>query len=49
VVRIYPGRDHGLGSAVDLPASAFELPVDLAVADLHSDGRRALLVAAPAT
>jgi hypothetical protein len=40
-IRIYPGRDHGLGAPIDLPTPA--LADDLAVADLDSDGRRDLI------
>jgi hypothetical protein len=41
-IRIYPGRDHGLGAPMDLPTPVS--PSDLAVADLDSDGRRDLIV-----
>jgi len=41
-IRIYPGRDHGLGAPIDLPTPVG--PSDLAVADLDSDGRRDLIV-----
>ena len=40
-IRIYPGLDHGLGPAIDLPTLIY--PNDLAVADLDSDGRRDLI------
>ena len=40
-IRIYPGRDHGLGAAIDLASPV--APSDLAVADLDADGRRDLL------
>jgi hypothetical protein len=42
VVRIYPGLDHGLGAAIDVPAGIF--PQALALVDLDSDGRRDLVV-----
>jgi hypothetical protein len=40
-IRIYPGRDHGLGAPIDLPSPVH--PDDLAFADLDSDGRRDLI------
>jgi hypothetical protein len=46
VIRIYPGLDHGLGAAIDVPAGLF--PRTLAVADLDSDGRRDLIAVAAA-
>lgn len=41
-IRIYPGLDHGLGAAIDLPTHVG--PDDLASADLDSDGLRDLIV-----
>jgi hypothetical protein len=43
-IRIYPGRDRGLGGPIDLPAGAFMYPEALAAADLDSDGRRDLVL-----
>jgi hypothetical protein len=40
-IRIYPGRDHGLGAAIDLPTPVFAS--GLATADLNSDGLRDLV------
>jgi len=41
-VRIYPGTDHGLGAAIDLPAGTF--PSTVVVTDLDSDGRPDIVV-----
>lgn len=43
-IRIYPGRDQGLGAPIDLSSGPFTYPAALAATDLDSDGLRDLVV-----